>query len=220
MRAPVVARRRPELRPRLRKVRTLRLAPAYVVAVTAVRLTLCVAAGATTRSAVVQGASTNVDNLGHGRVGTLLTSAFLLEGRGCLPALLALGAVLGVAELAWGALTLAAVFVYGHVVATLVVFAGLVAGLSLHELCRGVASAADVGPSYGGVAVLGALLATPTLAHAARMRVAATVVALALVLLDRTFTDAGHLVALLLGLGVGAATEGVRRGRGDAAPAG
>jgi hypothetical protein len=179
--------------------------------VVALRVTMCVAAGAVFRTALVHAASTNVVNLAHGRVATLLTSAFVLERRACLPALLAVGAVLAVAELAWGGLVLAAVFVYGHVVATLVVFAGLATGLSLHRVCESLASAADVGPSYGGVAVLGALLTTPALPHAGRWRLAAALVGLALVLLDRTFTDAGHLVSLLLGFGIG----WVRRARAD-----
>jgi hypothetical protein len=55
------------------------------------------------------------------------------------------------------------VFLYGHIVATLLVFAGLVAGLSLHTLCHAVACAADVGPSYGAMAVLGgAIRVRPT----------------------------------------------------------
>jgi hypothetical protein len=172
--------------------------------VVVLRVTSCVAAGTAFRTALVQGASTNLVNLTHGRFATLLTSAFVLEGRACLPALLALGAVLGVAELAWGSLVLAAVFVYGHVVATVLVFAGLLTGLSLHRVCASLANAADVGPSYGGVAVLGALLTTPTLPHARRWRIAAAAIAVAVVLLDRTFTDVGHLLSLLVGFGVGA----------------
>jgi hypothetical protein len=112
-------------------------------------------------------------------------------------------------------------FVYGHVVATLLVFAGLVAGLSLHRLCRAVASAADVGPSYGAVTVLGALLATFPLPHARRWQIVAVAAALAAVLLDRTFTDVGHAVALLLGFAIGGRLEGVRGARRPAAtPAG
>jgi hypothetical protein len=206
LRAPeaVAAGRRPDPRGQLRRVRTLRLAPAYVAGVVALRVAMCLTAGAVARTALVHAASTNVANLTHGRLATLVTSAFVLEGRACLPALLVVGAVLGVAELAWGGLVLAAVFVYGHVVATVLVFAGLLAGLSLHRVCARLANAADVGPSYGGVAVLGALLTTPTLPHARRWRIAAAVIAVAVVLLDRTFTDVGHLLSLLVGFGVGA----------------
>jgi hypothetical protein len=194
--------RRPELRAHLRAVRTLRVTPAYVAAVAALRVTSCVVAGAAFRTALVQGASTNVANLAHGRFATVLTSAFVLEGRACLLGLVALGGVLAIAELAWGGLVLTTVFVYGHVVATLLVSAGLASGIWLHRLPESLASAADVGPSYGGVTVLGALLATPTLSHARRWRAAATVVAVAAVLVDGMFSDVGHLLALLLGFAV------------------
>jgi hypothetical protein len=200
-------------------LRTLRLAPAYVAVVASVRVAMCALAGEGTRTDLVHAASTNVVNLAHGRVGTLVLSAFVLEGRGCLPALLALGVALGLAELAWGGLVLAGVFLYGHLVATLLVFAGLAAGLSLHRLCRAVASAADVGPSYGAVTVVGALLATSALPHARRWQAAAAAAALGAVLLDRTFTDAGHAVALLLGFAIGGRLEGVRGARGPTAAA-
>ena len=115
-----------------RHLGTLCVAPVYVGLVAAVRVAMCLWAGAASRTAVVHANSTNVANLLHGRVYTLVTSAVLLEGRVCLPALLALGVVLWLGELAWGHLGMGAVFVYGHVVATLLVFAGLVVGLSLH----------------------------------------------------------------------------------------
>jgi hypothetical protein len=183
--------------------------------VAALRTTSSVVAGGAFRTALVQNASTNVANLAHGRFATLLTSAFVLEGRACLLGLVALAGVLAIAELAWGGLVLATVFVYGHVVATLLVFAGLASGIWLHRLPENLASAADVGPSYGGVAVLGALLTAPAPSHAGRWRAAASVVALAAVLVDGMFTDVGHLLALLLGFAVGSVWrvhEGVRLG--------
>lgn len=207
--------RRPGPRAHVRRVRTLRLAPTYIAAVTVLRITSCVAAGAAFRTTLVQSASTNVVNLTHGRFITLLTSAFVLEGRACLLALLALGAVLGAAELAWGGLVLAAVFVYGHVVATLLVFVGLVIGLRLHLVCESLARAADVGPSYGGVTVLGALLAARTSPSARRWRMLAIVLTLVAVLVDHTFTDVGHVLALILGFVIGSVApwrKGVRRG--------
>jgi Rhomboid-like protein len=186
-----------------RHLGTLRVAPVYVGLVAAVRAAMCLRAGAASRTAVVQANSTNVANLLHGRVYTLVTSAVLLEGRACLPALLALGIVLCIGELAWGHVGMVAVFLYGHIVATLLVFAGLAVGLSLHQLCQRVARIADVGPSYGAVAVLGALLVTRTLPHPARWQLTAAVLALTVTLLDGTFTDAGHLISLLLGFAAG-----------------
>jgi hypothetical protein len=156
--------------------------------------------------------STNVANLRHGRFYTLLISAAVLDGRGCLPAVLALGIVLGIGELAWGHLGMVAVFLYGHLTASILVFAGLVTGLVLHKLCQGVAGAADVGPSYGAMAVLGALLAGRTLTYPVRWQLAAAVVALTATLLNRAFTDAGHLTALAFGFAAGHTPRRRRRG--------
>lgn len=186
-----------------RHLGTLRVAPVYVGLVAAVRAAMCLWAGVASRTAVVHANSTNVTNLLHGRVYTLVTSAVLLEGRACLPALLALGIVLCIGELAWGRVGMLAVFLYGHIVATLLVFAGLTIGLSVHQLCQRVACMADVGPSYGAMAVLGALLVTRTLAHPARWQLTAAVLALTVTLLHGTFTDAGHLISLLLGFAAG-----------------
>jgi Rhomboid-like protein len=187
----------------LRRLSRLRVAPGYLAVVVGIRAAMCLWADAAARATLVHANSTNVTNLRHGRFYTLLTSTAVLDGRGCLPALLALGIVLGIGELAWGHLGMVALFLYGHLAATILVFAGLVTGLALHKLCQGVAGAADVGPSYGAMAVLGALLAHRTVKHRARWQLAAAVVALTITLLDRTFTDAGHLTALLLGFGAG-----------------
>jgi hypothetical protein len=171
----------------------------YLALVLSLRAAMCLWAGAAGRAALVHANSTNVANLLHGRFYPLLTSAVLVEGRACLPAVLGLG----IAELVWGAVAMVAVFLYGHLAATLLVFAGLVTGLALHRLSQDVAGAADVGPSYGALAVLGALLVSRRLPHPARWQVAAVAVALTAVLLDRTFTDAGHLASLLLGVAAG-----------------
>lgn len=183
----------------LSRLRPLQVAPLYVVTVAAAYLGIDPAR----RTAVVHANSTNVVNLLHGRWYTLLTSAVLLAGRGCLPVLLVLGLVLSIGELAWGPTGVIAVFWYGHVVASLLVFAALATGTSLHHLCQRLVGAADVGPSYGAVAVLGALLVHQALPHRARWQVTAVLLAVAVTALHRTFTDAGHLTALLLGLAAG-----------------
>jgi hypothetical protein len=193
--------------------------PAYVVVVAAGRAAMCLATGAASRAAIVRANSTDVANLLHGRLYTLLSSALVLEGRACLLALPVLAVALAIAELTWGGLVLAAVFLYGHIVATLLVFAGLVTGLVLHQLSRHVVNAPDVGPSYGAVAVLGALLASGRLGRAVRWQLAAVLLATSVLLVGRTFTDAGHLVSLLLGIAAGHFWR-TRSARLSAAPAG
>jgi predicted lipoprotein with Yx(FWY)xxD motif len=66
----------------LRRVGTLRVAPAYVGLVAGVRAAMCLWADAATQTVVVHANSTNVANLLHGRVYTLLTSALVLQARG------------------------------------------------------------------------------------------------------------------------------------------
>ncbi|MFF0214848.1 rhomboid-like protein [Streptomyces vinaceus] len=156
------------------------------------------------RERVLRGCSTNVDNLAAGRWETLLSSAFVVEEPMPLPYALLLVAVLGYAEYAYGAWWTVGVFLFGHATATLLVFGAL----------RGTADAPtrralDVGASYGFNAVLGAL--TSALPRGP-VRTAARVGLLALAAgpvlrRERTFTDAGHLAALGIGVGLSLAFD-------------
>ncbi|MFG2880542.1 rhomboid-like protein [Streptomyces sp. NPDC048337] len=156
------------------------------------------------REQLLRSCSTNVDNLASGRWETLLTSAFVVEEPMPLPYALLLVAVLGYAEYAYGAWWTAAVFLFGHATATLLVYGAL----------RGTADprtrrALDVGTSYGFNAVLGALTsALPRGAVRTAARAGLLALAAAPVLKrGRTFTDAGHLVALGVGIGVSLAVD-------------
>ncbi|MDJ0341225.1 hypothetical protein QMK19_06980 [Streptomyces sp. H10-C2] len=175
-------------------------APAYVAAVQAGAYALLPVPEAE-REELLRAHSTNVDNLRARHWHTLLTSAFLAEepldpGYGAV-----LLGVLGGAETVWGPRRTASVFAFGHLGASLLVYGGLrAAGAS-----KTTQSAVDVGSSYGLNAVLGA--AAVSLPHRAGRAVAAagllTMVVRPLLRERRTFTDAGHLAALLLGLGAG-----------------
>ncbi len=152
------------------------------------------------RTAFIQDNSTNLTNLRHGRVYTLFTSAVVLDGRLHLSTLLALLLVLGAAELAWGPSRSAAVFLYGHVTASLLILVGLRAGIRGHLLDRTLAHANDVGVSYGLVAVLGALVTGLPLRRMWIMAMVALAALAAMAGYSFTFTDFGHLLALLLGM--------------------
>ncbi|GAA0276129.1 hypothetical protein GCM10010302_12190 [Streptomyces polychromogenes] len=156
------------------------------------------------RERMLRDCSTNVDNLDGGRWETLLSSALVVEEPMPLPYALLLVAVLGYAEYAYGAWWTAAVFLFGHASATLLVY-----GVLRRTADRETRRAVDVGTSYGFNAVLGAL--TSALPRGAvRTTVRAGLLALAIrpvLRRERTFTDAGHLVALGLGMGVSFAVD-------------
>ncbi|MEU9164245.1 rhomboid-like protein [Streptomyces sp. NPDC048424] len=160
--------------------------------------------GPAERERLLRTCSTNVDNLAAGRWETLLSSAVVVEEPMPLPYALLLVAVLGYAEYAYGAWWTAAVFLFGHATATLLVY-GALRRTTDPQTRRSL----DVGTSYGFNAVLGAL--TSALPRG-RVRTAAragllVLAAAPVVKRGRTFTDAGHLAALGIGIGVSLALD-------------
>nr|WP_308212825.1 rhomboid-like protein [Mycolicibacterium sp. CAU 1645] len=155
------------------------------------------------RDRIVRHASTNLHNLAHGRLGTLLTSAFVMDVPALSIWLPCLVCLLAAAELLWGSTRLVVAFVIGHLGATLLVAAGLAAAVEFTWLPASISRASDVGMSYGAMGVVGAL----TAAVPSRWRaswVGWWLGAGVVVAVDGDFTDAGHLVALLLGIAVSA----------------
>ncbi|WP_234327741.1 rhomboid-like protein [Streptomyces sp. NRRL F-2664] len=160
--------------------------------------------GPAARERLLRDCSTNVDNLAAGRWETLLSSALVVEEPMPLPYALLLVAVLGYAEYAYGAWWTAAVFLFGHASATLLVYGAL-----RRTTDCATRSALDVGTSYGFNAVLGTLTsALPRGAVRTAARAGLLALAAAPVLKrSRTFTDAGHLAALGIGIGVSLAVD-------------
>ena len=177
----------------------VRVTAAYAVIVTCVTTAL-LALGPDVQDRVIRHASTNLHNLSHGHIGTLLDSAFVVDAGPIYVWLPGLVCLLGLAELLWGSVRLVVAFVVGHVGATLLVAVGLTAAVELGWLPASVSRATDVGMSYGAAAVLGAL----TAAIPRRWRRAWIgwwlAVGLAVVAVGRDFTDVGHAVALALGM--------------------
>ncbi|WP_245663110.1 rhomboid-like protein [Nocardia inohanensis] len=153
---------------------------------------------------VVLHASTNLHNLLRGHLGTLFSSALIIGG-GTVAwgVLLMFGALLALSELRFGGRRLLAVFLAGHIGATLLVAAGLWIGVHEDWLPHSITLAEDVGISYGAMALVGALVAS--LPSDFRFLWAAGWSALAVdaVLSGRTFTNVGHLLALTIGLALG-----------------
>lgn len=162
--------------------------------------TMLVALGPGVQDQVFRQASTNLDNLRHGRLGTLLGSALVADAGPIYLWLPGLVCLLALAELLWRSGRLAVVFATGHIGASLLVAAGLAVAVRFGWLPWSVAFARDVGMSYGAAAVLGAL----TAAIPGRWRPAWigwwVSVAAGTSVLAAEFTDVGHAVALLLGM--------------------
>lgn len=181
----------------------VRVTLGYTAALLAVAAAL-LALGPHVRDQVILHASTNLHNLAHGRLGTLIGSAFVTESGHIYVWLPGLFAILGLAELLWHSRRMVLAFVVGHVGATLVVAAGLVAALGAGLASWSIVNVTDVGMSYGAVGVLGAL----TAAIPRRWRAAWTGWWLAVAVGSAVstlgdFTNVGHGVALVLGMVVG-----------------
>jgi hypothetical protein len=153
---------------------------------------------------LVQRASTNLHNLARGHLGTLLGSALVVDAGPLYFWLPFLTCLLALAELHLRTIRLVVAFLVGHIGATLVVAAALAAAVEFGWLPISVARASDVGMSYGALAVLGAM----TAAIPERWRPAWigwwVSAGLASAIIGADFTDAGHTIAVMLGVLVSA----------------
>lgn len=179
----------------------MRVTVSYAVILFGVTTTLSTL-GPAAADRVIRHASTNLHNLNHGHVGTLLGSAFVVDAGAPYLWLPGLVCLLGVAELFWRSGRLVVGFAVGHIGATLLVAAGLAAAVKLAWLPVAVTRAEDVGMSYGATAVLGTL--TGVVPHRWRCTWIGwwLAVGAAVVWLSSDFTDVGHVVAMALGMAV------------------
>ncbi len=153
---------------------------------------------------LVQHSSTNLHNLAHGRLMTLLDSAFVVDAGPMYFWLPFLTCLLVLAELQLHTMRVLTAFLVGHVGATLVVAAILAAAVELEWMPVSITRAPDTGMSYGALAVLGALTATiPRRWWPAWIGwwVSAGITA---AVVDADFTNVGHSVAVILGVLVAA----------------
>ncbi|MFE2288667.1 rhomboid-like protein [Streptomyces sp. NPDC059443] len=161
--------------------------------------------------------SSNVHHLEVGKWWTLFTSGLVVDGFPVLLGIAAVAAVLGLAEWRWGGLRGFGVFLFGHVVATLLT-EGAMWLMRLAHLPGALSRARDVGISYGLVATAACLLALAG-PRVRRPALTALTVLLAVAwIIDQELADAGHLVALGLGV-LGSRTRWLKnhqvRGHGE-----
>lgn len=183
----------------LSRLGRIRFTVGYVAVLLAVSSALIVL-GPQVRDVVIQHASTNLHNLAHGHLGTLLGSALVVDAGPLYFWLPFLTCTLVLAELHLRTIRIFVAFVVGHVGATLLVAAALAAAVELGWLPLSVTRASDVGMSYGALAVLGAM--TAVIPRGWRMAWIGWWVAagIASALVGGDFTDAGHTVAVILGV--------------------
>ncbi|MHA7652241.1 rhomboid-like protein [Mycobacterium sp. ML4] len=177
----------------------VRFTVGYVAALFAVSTTMLMMSPQT-HDRVIRHASTNLHNLSHGRLGTLVGSAFVVEAGPLWFWLPFLTCLLVLAELHLRTIRLFVAFMVGHIGATLVVAAALAAAVELGWMPWSITHASDVGMSYGALAALGALTATmPRRLRSAWIGwwISVSVVA---AVIGGEFTNAGHAVAVTLGV--------------------
>lgn len=157
-----------------------------------------------TQTKVVLHASTNLHNLLNGRIGTLLSSALVIDDWNAAVVIIPLLAcLLALAELRFGAVKLLWIFFAGHVGATLLVAAGLWVAVSANWMPIEITRVSDVGVSYGAMALIGALIALMPARWTPTWAIVWLAVAVTGVVMGRTFTNVGHLLAVSIGLAAG-----------------
>ncbi len=192
------------IRPVLGVLSRIRITIVYLGVLCLIDVVLDTVPGAA-RATVILGSSTNLTNLSHGRLGTLAASAFVYEGGFLTRGSVVLAILLATAEWSWGVRRLVWVFVAGHVGATLIVAAGLAAGIGMRLLPQSLAHSSDVGASYGMMAVGAALVVQLPLRLRPLWAACWLADGGAAWLSGRDFADAGHLVAFGIGLCIAAA---------------
>jgi hypothetical protein len=168
-----------------------------VVVITAVLQTR----SAAVRHAVVLDASTNLVNLRDRPVWVLVVSAFVVPSLRGLWLVPLLAVAVGAAQRWLGRTATVFVGVVGHVGATLVVAALLVSGIAHGRLGASVADDPDVGVSYV-LACLAGLLTVRVRSPWRWLYAVALALYVSAPLASRpTFTDLGHVLALVTGFG-------------------
>lgn len=152
-------------------------------------------------TAVMRWASTNIQNLTHAPLRAIVASALVLPDRFWLPYAIALVLSLGLLERRIGTLRTVAIFLAGHVIATILSEGAVWYWYGVKEggLPEAIRDQLDVGVSYGlWAGVAAALFYLPTRWRVAGSLVAASYLVGALVL-EPGMTSSGHAIAIAIG---------------------
>ncbi|WP_227981033.1 rhomboid-like protein [Nocardia spumae] len=153
---------------------------------------------------LILSASTNLHNMRRDPVQVLVASAFWTDGGFPWSIIIGFLTVGAFAERWLGTLRWIMVFACGHAGASMIVVTGIAYAVHHQLIPLHIAVASDVGSSYGSTAILAVLTyhlrGTPRAVWAAALLAWFCFAAWH----GRTFTDYGHLTALLIGFVVGA----------------
>jgi uncharacterized membrane protein len=144
--------------------------------------------------------STNLHQLLTDPVRVLIRSAFWAPGYAFLTWAVLFAVVLAPAERWLGTRRWGVVFAAGHVLATLGTALGLWVAIRYGWAPQRLVDGVDVGVSYGFAAVAACFSYRLPGPWRWRWAVGLLLIAATALLVDRTFTDAGHLLALCVGL--------------------
>ncbi|MGK4583825.1 rhomboid-like protein [Kitasatospora sp. HPMI-4] len=195
---PGAARPAPSHGPAVRVLARLPLTTVYVLLLTAMAWWLSSQSRAG-RARFVRYNSSNVHHMEVGKWWTLFTSGLVVDGVPAWAGITAVAVVVGLAEWRWGAARAAVVFLLGHLGATLLTEGAMWVMLTVH-IPGALSRARDVGISYGLVATGGFLLALgPDRLRRYGLPALALLLAAAWAL-DQELADAGHLIALGIGV--------------------
>lgn len=187
---------------RVRRLRRFFLPVTYGYVALLIAVTALVAAlSNSAQTKVVLHASTNLHNLLRGHFGTLFSSAFVIgDSDAALMIIPLLVCALALAEMRFGSWHLVRIFLAGHIGATLLVAVGLWVAVEAEWLPMDITRAEDVGISYGAMALVGAFVVLLPSRWRPTWAITWLAVAVAGVIMGRTFTNVGHLLSVVIGL--------------------
>lgn len=160
---------------------------------------------------LVEQSSTNLSNMASHPIEVLLASAFVVSPLTQLVLIPVIIWVFGIVQRWLGRAALFAVWVFGHVGATLFVMSMEINALYRHIAHFSIVVKPDVGVSYGMAAAIGLLAARVPRGWRLWYALGCLVVTGGMLVIWRDFTSVGHLTAIVIGLGMAAAVHGGER---------
>ena len=157
---------------------------------------------------LIQNVSTNLNNMRSHPLEVLFASAFVVSPLTQLLLVPVVIFVFGIVQRWLGRTALIAIWVFGHVGATLFVMSMEITALYRHIARFSITVKPDVGVSYGLAAAIGLLAAWVPHRWRVWYALGCLVATCGMLAIWPDFTSLGHLTAIVIGLGMAAAVHG------------